>query len=84
MLLSTFLQCLKYRMRAIHNSNSIFKRIAQRNAIIISGYLLLNSVRKSRWEDIGKLLECVILYLIHVKILINQFHEHVRLKMSRV
>ena len=38
-------------MKAIHSSNSIFKRIGHRNATIIFGYFLLNSIRKSTPED---------------------------------
>ena len=49
-----FLQCSKYRMRAVNYSNSILKRLDHQNATIIAGYLLLNFIRESTPEDAGK------------------------------
>ena len=55
MLLGNFLRCSEYRMRETNSSNSIFKRIGHRNGTVTSGYLLLNSIRKSTPEHTGKL-----------------------------
>ena len=71
-------------MRAINSFNSIFNRIGHRNATIVSAYFPLNFIRKSTPEDTGKLPQCRILYLVCVKISIDQFYEPERLKVSRV
>ena len=84
MSLGNFLQRSTCRMKMIDSSNSIFKRIGHRNATIISRYHFLNSVRKITSEDTRKLPWCRILYLICVKISINQFYEYGRLKVSRL
>ena len=82
--LSNFLQCSKHRMRAINSSNSIFKRIGHQKAAIISGYPLLNSVRKRTPEYAGKLAWRRTLHLICVKISIHQSDEYGRLKVTRI
>ena len=84
LLLENFLQCPKYRIRVIHSSKALFKRINHRNAITISEYLFLNSIEKSVPEDAANLLYSGILNLVCVKISMNQFCEHGRLKVNRV
>ena len=54
MSLDNFLRYSQYRIREINSSNSIFRRIGERNATTISEYLLVNSIGKSTPEDTEK------------------------------
>ena len=82
MSLGNFLQYSKYRIRTINRSYLTFKRISHWEATIISGCLLLNFITVSTPEDAGKLPKCRILYLICVKISMNQSYERGRSTVS--